>query len=90
MKKAIIKTLIKVCFTLTFVGFSYESVLAYWEGRVVFENINDYDENLPFPRYNTDFLFVQLFMVLILCCDWRVILILTIDWLAGAGNNTKL
>ena len=52
MKKAIIKTLIKVCFTLTFVGFSYESVLAYWEGRVVFENINDYDENLPFPRYN--------------------------------------
>ena len=56
MKKAIIKTLIKVCFTLTFVTFSYESVLAYWEGRVVFENINDYDENLPFPRYNTDIL----------------------------------
>ena len=52
MKKAIIKTLIKVCFTLTFITFSYESVLAYWEGRVVFENINDYDENLPFPRYN--------------------------------------
>ena len=56
MKKAIIKTLIKVCFTLTFIAFSYESVLAYWEGRVVFENLNDYDENLPFPRYNTDFL----------------------------------
>ena len=55
MKKAIIKTLIKVCFTLTFLAFSYESVLAYWEGRVVFENLNDYDENLPFPRYNTDF-----------------------------------
>ena len=56
MKKAIIKTLIKVCFTLTFLAFSYESVLAYWEGRVVFENLNDYDENLPFPRYNTDLL----------------------------------
>ena len=72
MKKAIIKTLIKVCFTLTFVTFSYESVLAYWEGRVVFENINDYDENLPFPRYNIILIF-YLLMVLILCCNWRML-----------------
>ena len=71
MKKAIIKTLIKVCFTLTFITFSYESVLAYWEGRVVFENINDYDENLPFPRYNTDTgCYTDWLLAMLLICDW--------------------
>ena len=39
----------KLMFTWFFIFFSYESFRDWLLGRTVFDNINDYNENLPFP-----------------------------------------
>ena len=50
MKKIImIKSFIKFWFTCSFFYFSYESFRDFLLGKTVFDNINDYNENLPFP-----------------------------------------
>ena len=52
MKKSVADTLkysIKFTFFVTFIFFSYQSVTSYLKGEVIFENINEYNENLVFP-----------------------------------------
>ena len=47
--KTIFVFLIKVKFTVLFLLFSYESLLGFIHGKVIFEIIKEYDEVLPFP-----------------------------------------
>ena len=52
MKKkmdGIFKYSIKVSFFVTFLFFSLQSITSYLKGEVIFENINEYNENLVFP-----------------------------------------
>ena len=52
MKKTmdgILKYSIKVSFFVTFIIFSLQSITSYLKGEVIFENINEYNENLVFP-----------------------------------------
>ena len=44
-----IKSFIKVGFTCSFFYFSYESFRDFLVGKTVFDNINDYNGNLPYP-----------------------------------------
>ena len=52
MKKSIadkLKYSIKFIFFVTFIFFSNQSVTSYLKGEVIFENINEYNEQLVFP-----------------------------------------
>ena len=52
MKKTtdgILKYSIKVSFFVIFIFFSLQSITSYLKGEVIFENINEYNENLVFP-----------------------------------------
>lgn len=52
MKKTIdgiLKYSIKVSFFVTFIFFSLQSIDSYLKGEVIFENINEYNDNLVFP-----------------------------------------
>ena len=47
--KEIVKNVIKFSFFVTFIIFSFQSIISYLKGEVIFENINDYNGQLVFP-----------------------------------------
>ena len=47
--KEVLKNIIKFSFLITFIIFSLQSIISYLKGEVIFENINEYNENLVFP-----------------------------------------
>ena len=47
--KEIVKYVIKFSFFVTFIIFSFQSIISYLKGEVIFENINDYNGQLVFP-----------------------------------------
>ena len=52
MKKSmnhIFKIFIKAIFIITFIIFSLQSIFSFMKGEVIFENVNEYNEHLPFP-----------------------------------------
>ena len=44
-----VKYVIKFSFFVTFIIFSFQSIISYLKGEVIFENINDYNGQLVFP-----------------------------------------
>lgn len=47
--KEVLKIVIKFSFVVTFIIFSFQSIMSYLKGDVIFENINEYNEHLVFP-----------------------------------------
>ena len=46
--KEVLKNIIKLSFSVTFIIFSLQSIMSYLKGEVIFENINEYNEHLVF------------------------------------------
>ena len=49
MMKEVLKIVIKFSFVVTFIIFSLQSIMSYLKGEVIFENINEYNDQLLFP-----------------------------------------